>query len=251
MATNQATFKAMSTATATATAQPDVATPLLRSLARVTGLTIGVTASCAASSWLAGYAISRVYGNKMAPWILGRAAGISAYLLIVALVAIGLLLSHPAGARLRRPRPAALVRIHVSLAVFTLAFTVLHIAVLAEDSYAGVGWRGALLPGLATYRPLAVTLGVIGCYAGLLAGITAAAAGRFAGRVWWPIHKVAIVSLLLVWTHGVLAGSDTPALQALYIGTGVMILLLAISRYGARTRADEVKELLMPAAGDR
>ena len=100
---------------------------------------------------------------------------------------------------------------HVSLAVFTLAFTALHVVVLATDSYAGVGWRGALVPMAATYRPVPVTLGVIGVYAGLLAGLTAALAGRVTARIWWPIHKVAALSLVLVWVHGVLAGSDTRA----------------------------------------
>jgi len=151
----------------------------------------------------------------------------------------------------RRPGPAFRIRVHVSLAVFTLAFTVLHIVALASDRYAGVGWRGALVPGLASYRPLPVTLGVIGLYAGLLAGVTAAAAGRFAGRVWWPIHKVAILSLVLVWVHGVLAGSDTPALLVMYVTSGAAVIVLAVSRYTARTRSDQVRVLLEQAAGDR
>ena len=82
---------------------------------------------------------------------------------------------------------------HVSLSVFALAFIVLHVVVLATDSYAGVGSRGALVPMGSGYRPVPVTLGVIALCAGLLAGLTAALAGRVTGRVWWPIHKVAIV----------------------------------------------------------
>lgn len=212
--------------------------------ARTLAMVVSVTVSSAVTAWLVGSAVSSVAGNKMAPWLLGRAAGVSAYLLIVALVMMGLLLSHPTGARLRRLHRATLLRVHVSLAVFTLAFTSLHIAALASDRYAGVGWRGALVPGLAAYRPLPVTLGVIGLYSGLLAGITAATAGRWIGRVWWPIHKVAIVSLVLVWLHGLLAGSDTAALLVLYAGSGLAVAILAISRYTARTRNDDISGLL-------
>ena len=212
--------------------------------ARTLAMVIGVTVSSAVTAWLVGGAVSSVAGSKMAPWLLGRAAGVSAYLLIVALVILGLLLSHPAGGRLRRLPRSTLLRTHVSVAVFTLAFTLLHIVALATDRYAGVGWRGALVPGLAAYRPLPVTLGVIGLYSGLLAGITAATAGRLLGRVWWPIHKVAIVSLVLVWVHGLLAGSDTAALLVLYAATGLIVELLAISRYTARTRNDDINELL-------
>jgi DMSO/TMAO reductase YedYZ heme-binding membrane subunit len=132
----------------------------------------------------------------------------------------------------------------VSLAVFTLALTVLHIVVLATDQYAGVGWRGSVVPMGSSYRPVAVTLGVIGLYAGLLAGLTAAFSGhRLVARVWWPVHKVASVALVLVWGHGVLAGIDTPVLLWLYLATGAAVLGLAAWRYVARTPRDLVDEL--------
>jgi hypothetical protein len=204
---------------------------------------IAVTVSTGASAWLVGRAFTGVSGNKQAPWILGRAAGITSYVLLVALVAMGLVLSHRWRTRFARPSTATRIRLHVSLAAFTFAFTTLHVVVLATDSYAGVGLRGAVVPMAATYRPLAVTMGVIGLYAGLLAGLTAALAGRVTARIWWPIHKVSALSLVLVWVHGVLAGSDTRLILALYLTTGPAIALLALSRYAARTPADRVQEL--------
>ena len=92
---------------------------------------------------------------------------------------------------------------------------------LATDRWAGVGWAGAALPLGASYRPVPVTLGVLGLWLGLLAGLSAALAGRLPRRAWWPLHKIAAVSLALVWTHGVLAGSDTPALLAMYVISGM------------------------------
>jgi len=189
--------------------------PVAAAAQRVT-LTVLVALSAAVTSWLIGRGFATVSGNTMAPWILGRAAGVTSYLLLVLLVGMGLVLSHPWRSRFERPSTATRLRLHVSLAVFTTAFTVLHIVVLATDPWAGVGWKGAVLPLGATYRPVPVTLGVIGLYAALLAGATASLAGRFAPRVWWPIHKVAAVSLVLVWIHGMLAGSDTAALLWLY-----------------------------------
>jgi hypothetical protein len=206
-------------------------------------LAVLVAASAGVSAWLVGWAVLGVRGNMQAPWILGRAAGVTTYLLLVALVAMGLVLSHPWRTRIAWPSAATRIRIHVSLAVFTLAFLVLHVVVLATDSYAGVGWRGALVPMGASYRPVPVTLGLIAAYAGLLAGLTAALAGRMAIRVWWPIHKVAALTLACVWLHGVLAGSDTTMLLPLYVGTGGAVVLLALSRYAARTPADRVEEL--------
>ena len=91
----------------------------------------------------------------------------------------------------------------------------------------------------ASYRPVAVTLGLIGLWSGLLAGLTAAFAGHLPLRAWWPIHKVAIGSLVLIWAHGVLAGGDTPALLWLYLGSGALVVALAVTRYVARTPADQ------------
>jgi predicted ferric reductase len=215
----------------------------VKPIASSAGLVVLVTGSAALTSWLVGMGITSVVGDKMAPWILGRAAGITSYLLLVALTAFGLVLSHPYRARWRRPSAATRIRAHVSLSVFTLVFTVLHIVVLATDKYAGVGWWGAFVPMGATYRPLAVTLGVIALYAGLAAGLTAALAGRISRRAWWPIHKVAIVSLVLVWLHGILAGIDTPLILTMYVVTGGLVVFLAVSRYTTRTARSEVKEL--------
>lgn len=197
-----------------------------------------IAASTGLTGWLVGWAAWSVADDKNAPWILGRASGVCAYLLLVALVVMGLLLSHPWRTRWRRPSPVVRIRLHVSLAMFTLAFLVLHIVVLATDEYAKVGWWGALLPMASQYRPVPVTLGVIATYGGILAGVTALAAGRWAWRLWWPVHKVAVLSLILAWLHGVFTGVDTPALGWLYGLTAALVLALAASRYVTRTPAD-------------
>jgi hypothetical protein len=216
-----------------------------RRVAAGTVRTVAVAASAGLSAWLVGRAVAGLAGNRNEPWILGRAAGVTSYLLLVGLVSLGLLLSHPWRTHLSRPSTATRIRMHVGLAVFTLAFVVLHVVVLATDSYAGVGWRGALLPMGATFRPLALTLGVIATYAGLLAGASASIAGRVSARVWWPLHKLAALTLVLVWLHGVLAGSDHGVLMVMYVGTGAAVALLAASRYAARTHGDRIAELAM------
>lgn len=176
-------------------------------------------------------------------WVLGRAGGVASYVLLLALVVTGLVQVHPWARGLRRPSPSARLAVHASLATFTLVFTVLHVVVLALDPWAHVGWAGALLPMASGYRPVAVTLGLLALWSGLVTGLTARFAGRFAARVWWPVHKVAAVSFVLVWSHSVLAGSDVAALQVLYVSTGLGVLALAVTRYGARTSADRVAEL--------
>jgi hypothetical protein len=207
-------------------------------------LILGCALSAGVTVALVGGTTQAVAGDRNAPWIVGRAAGLSAYVLLVLLVAVGLFLSHPGRTRIRRPSSATRIRLHVSLAVFTLVLIVLHVVVLATDSYAGVGWRGSLIPLRSSYRPVPVTLGILGLYAGLLAGVTAALSGRrLIARIWWPIHKVAVVSFLLVWAHGLYTGVDSELLLWLYLVTGLGLTALAIWRYTAQTPADLVREL--------
>jgi hypothetical protein len=200
---------------------------------------------------LLGRAAQLVAGDHNAPWIVGRASGITAYLLLVALVAMGLLLSHPWRTRWQRPSALTRIRTHVALAAFTLTFTTVHVVVLATDRYTGVGWAGALLPMGASYRPVPVTLGVIGLYSGLISGITASLAGRVVARLWWPLHKISALALVLVWLHGVLAGSDSTALLAVYLVSGIALLALGVSRYAATTPRDRVEDLLAPVPEPR
>jgi hypothetical protein len=216
----------------------------------VTGaaLVVGALASIATTVWLVAGIVDELRSSSSAPWILARASGFTSYVLMMALVLMGLLLSHPAGVRIRRLSRLARLRIHVALAVFTLVFTVLHVVVLATDEFAGVGWRGALLPMASEYRPVPVTLGVIAVWSGLITGVTASLAGRLAARIWWPIHKVAVVAFLLVWGHGVLAGSDTPVLMWFYLATGLLVVLVGASRYTAKTPGDELAELVASSA---
>ena len=139
---------------------------------------------------------------------------------------------------------------HVSLAVFTLAFVVLHVLVLATDSYAGVGLRGAVLPMAATYRPVPVTMGVLGAYAGVLAGRHC--------RARRPGHRAGLVADPQGGRGQPGAGLGPrsprrqrhPGLLVLYGGSGLLVAGLALSRYVARTPTDRVAELTTQRAGD-
>ena len=148
----------------------------------------GVTASVIAAA--AGSAATRLIApsvrNRYFPWITGRALGIAAYLALTALVMLGAWMRHPW--RLRRPfvHAEARLRAHAVLAVATVILVVGHISALAADSYAGVGWWGALIPGKSHYRTLPVALGVVGFWAMVLLTMTAGLAGR-RGTTHWPI----------------------------------------------------------------
>ena len=183
---------------------------------------------------LAGVAVTR---NATPLWLVARSAGITAYLLLTLVTAMGMMLSHNARSR-HRPHPSR-IRLHLALVVFTLAFTVMHIVVLVLDPYAKVGVLGALLPLGAGYRPVPVTLGLLALWAGLIAGTSAAFAGRRTGRIWLHLHRFAASAWLLAWLHAVLTGIDTAALVGMYVLTGLGIVGLGLWRYLAVDHAVE------------
>ena len=189
-----------------------------------------VVAIAVLGGWAAGWVGVHVAHDEHPKWLLARVSGIAGLVLLTALVVLGLLLAHPRGTALRSLPRATMLRLHVGLASFTAVFVVLHVVVLALDEYAGVGWAGALLPLGAEYRPLPVTLGWLGLYAGLAAGLSARFAGRL-GRLWWPLHRTTLVTYAAVWAHGVLAGTDTASLTFWYAGSALLVVATAISRY--------------------
>ena len=202
----------------------------------VMALTLAVAAPLAA-----GFVFARLFAptlhSRYFPWLTGRALGIAAYLSLSLLVALGIWMRHPW--RLRQPLVHAetRLRLHAVLGSATLVLVAGHVVSLASDKYAGVGWWGAFIPLRATYRPVAISLGVVAMLYMVVVFVTARLAGRIGSRHWLWFHRVAGVNFLLVWFHGVLAGTDTSALRTLYVLSGAAIVALAATRYGARRRA--------------
>ena len=142
-----------------------------------------------------------------------------------------------------------LVTALAALATATLALVVGHLVTLASDHYAGVGWSGAFVPGLSRYRTFAVALGVIAMFFMVVLAVSARAAGRRGARRWSAIHRFAVLTYVLVWIHGVLAGADTNALRGLYVTTAAGIGALALTRYRAgRSIAPRSGDLELSAA---
>jgi DMSO/TMAO reductase YedYZ heme-binding membrane subunit len=196
----------------------------------------------------AGFGVARLFAptlhSRYFPWLTGRALGIAAYLALTSLVLLGIWMRHPW--RLRRPvmHSETRLRAHATLASATVALVAGHVVALASDKYAGVGWMGAIIPFRATYRPTAVALGVIAMLFMVLLFATARSAGRRGARHWLFYHRLASVNFVLVWLHGVLAGTDTAALRPLYVGTGGVVAFLAMTRYSVERWSQRREDII-------
>ncbi len=196
------------------------------------------------AGYVLGHALAPVATNKMLPWIIARAAGLGAYLALTALVWMGLSFRRPVR-RSTTIRPETLLRLHAYLVPAFFGLLVAHVWALLSDRYAGVPAKALLIPNSASYRPGAVTYGMVAAYLMAIVAVTAALAGRRpVGRRWAGLHRLAYPAFVLVWLHGVLAGSDTPSLRWMYVLTGALIM-------AATVRSAWRRPLSVPAAATR
>jgi predicted ferric reductase len=173
---------------------------------------------------------SSAYQAQMRVWLIARAAGITAYLILTFVVAVGLLLSHPVN-KSTWMLSKRIFPWHENLFMFTVAFTVGHIVSIVLDPWAGVGLAGALIPGLSSFRSVPVALGTLGLYGLLFAGLTARYTRALPRSSWLTIHRLSILIWAVTWGHGILSGTDTNGIGWLYIVTGLAILGATAYRY--------------------
>ncbi len=188
------------------------------------------------------------YQAEMRIWLVARAAGITAYLLLTTIVVLGLILSHPVNQstwKLSR----RLFPWHENLLVFVLAFIAAHVVSLVLDPYAGVGPLAIVLPGLSSYRSTEVALGALAFDALVITALTARYTKLLPRGLWLKIHRLSIVIWGLSWAHGILAGTDTDALSPMYVLTGLAVVVAAAYRYwvGKRQRPTFSTSLPDPA----
>jgi predicted ferric reductase len=164
-------------------------------------------------------------------WLAARATGVVALLLLTAQVALGLVLSHPVNKSTWK-LSKAIFPWHDHIWTFIAGFLTAHVASVVLDPFAGVG-LGAFIPGISEYRSVPVALGTFALYAFLIVAVSARWTTMLPRGAWLVLHRLSIGVLGLAWTHGVLAGTDSGALEPIYVASGLVVLAAAAYRYWA------------------
>lgn len=166
-------------------------------------------------------------------WYVARGAGLTAFVLLTAAVALGLTLS----ARVTSSRWPAIMRrdLHRHLTLLSLGMLGLHVAMLVVDAEAQISLLGVLVPFSTAYRPWATALGVLAMYTMLIVLVTTKLRSRIGYRRWRTLHGLAFVAYGAAFLHGVLAGTDSAASWAiaLYLGSGLVVGSLIVARVRA------------------
>ncbi len=139
-------------------------------------------------------------------WLVSRASGILALVLISLSVLMGLAM---AAKVLRAPRAKRLVMtLHEHVALAALLAIGLHGAALLGDRWLKPGLTGITVPFALSYRPQFTGVGIIGGYLALLLGPSFYLRRRIGARRWRRLHTLIALSWLLSVIHTLGSGSD-------------------------------------------
>ena len=178
-------------------------------------------------------------------WYAARAGGIVAWALVAVTLVGGLQLS----TRLvRRPAPAWVLDVHRYVAGLGIALLGLHLLGLVLDPFVKFGVGELFVPQMSSYRPGAVTLGIVALYLLLAIELTSLAMRRLSRKVWHAIHLSSYPLFALVTVHGLTAGTDrhSAVFQWACLLTASLVLFMTLVRILAPRRAATARKNTVP-----
>ena len=139
-------------------------------------------------------------------WLLARAFGLTAYVMLTFSVLLGLTIrSRP----LRSLKPAVVTDLHRILALFGLMALAGHAVALVLDSTVRVTVPALLVPGLIAYRPLWTSVGVLTAEMMVIVYLSFSQRKRIGTRNWRRLHWATYGIFAGATMHGLAAGSDS------------------------------------------
>jgi methionine sulfoxide reductase heme-binding subunit len=148
-------------------------------------------------------------------WILARASGLLAYMLLTTSVLAGLVVK---ARPFRGLKPAVVTDLHRFLALLGLGAIALHGTALVLDQTVRITPVALVVPGLVPYRPLWTALGVLAFELMVLVYASFSLRRRIGVKAWRRLHWFTYAIFGLATVHGLAAGTDTghPWVLALY-----------------------------------
>ncbi len=159
-------------------------------------------------------------------WYITRAAGLTAYLLLWLSVFWGLAVSSKILDTLLHG--SFTYDFHQFLSLLSIGFIAVHLLSLLFDQYMPYSVAQLLIPGLSTYRPVWVGVGIVGFWLTMLVTVTFYLRAKIGQKAFRTIHVFSLVAYLATTIHGLLSGTDAslPAVQAMYAGTFLSIVFM-------------------------
>jgi predicted ferric reductase len=194
-----------------------------------------------------------VVGATKVWWYVSRSSGFVAWGLAVAAVLWGLALSTRALGR--RPPAPWLNDLHRFLGGLTVVFVGIHLVGLVLDPWVSFGAIDLLVPGAASWSPVAVAWGVVAFYCLLAVEITSLLRRRLPTRLWRGVHLASYAMYVMATVHLLTAGTDrhNPILLWSVVGATSAIVFFTVYRVvgpGKAVSAKAGRPARRPVAGE-
>ncbi len=166
-------------------------------------------------------------------WLVSRASGIVALVLVTISVGIGLTMASKLA---RRPGwPKKLTAIHEQTALAGLLAIAVHGITLIGDQWLHPGVTGVLVPFTMDYRPLWTGMGTIAGMLAMLLGLSFYVRRSVGTKLWRKAHRATILVYFLAIGHTLGAGTDASTVWMKWwlIVTTPPIVMLFLYRVGS------------------
>lgn len=163
-------------------------------------------------------------------WMAIRGSGIVAFLLLSGSTIWGLLISTKVLGRAVKAKGVAWF--HESLGIGSLVATGVHMYFLFNHDFIDFGYRALFVPGASSWRPLAVSLGVVAFYMMFIITFSFYVKKWIGQNAWRAIHMTSFGTFVGAGLHGVFSGTDTshPVVLGMYAGSLAIVTMLMIIR---------------------
>ena len=178
-------------------------------------------------------------------WLLARASGLTAYVLLTLSVLAGLVVkSRPFG---RAFKTAAVVDVHRYFALLGLAMLALHGVALVLDRTVHMSLAALFVPFLSFYRPTAVAFGVLAAELAALITVSFSLRRWIGSRNWRRLHWATYLVFIMGTVHGLTAGTDTSRPWALGLYLGAVGSVGFATAWRALSRPNRIRTTTAPA----
>ena len=172
-------------------------------------------------------------------WFVSRASGLALLVLLSAVMVLGV--ATRLGSAPREWPRFVFAEVHRTLALFLVAFLVLHVVTAILDPFVSIGWAATVLPFLSSYRTLAIGAGTLAVDLGGAVVVTSLLRRRLGFEAWRAVHWLAYLAWPVAFVHALTAGTDQGVWwvalvewgSAAAVATAVVARLLASVRHTA------------------
>lgn len=129
-------------------------------------------------------------------------------------------------------RTAWLLDLHRYLGGLATIFTGVHVVAVVADGWVPIGLRQVLVPWTSTWRPGAVTAGVVTLHLLLAVELTSLARRRLPRRLWRTLHLASFPLFVTATVHALTAGTDAtaPLVRSAVGGVAALVAGLVVLR---------------------